>query len=117
MQAEDVQTWEGVEYLRFDFSGYPEHVGSLGERGAYAWRSPILVNVSETHRCMLWLDAGLVRTHALLPVACRRRCMACCLPSSGSRGRGQELRADIAVIKGHIAVDGHFFVTNGSAAS
>lgn len=83
VQAEDVQTWEGVEYLRFDFSGYPEHVGSLGERGAYAWRSPILVNVSETHRCMLWLDAGL------------------------------ELRADIAVIKGHIAVDGHFFVTNG----
>jgi hypothetical protein len=26
---------------------------------------------------------------------------------------GLELRSDISLVKGHIAVDGHFYVTNG----
>ena len=30
--------------------GYPKHVGSMGEKGAYAWRAPILVNASEEVR-------------------------------------------------------------------
>eukprot|EP00291_Cryptomonas_curvata_P021758 CAMPEP_0172171472 /NCGR_PEP_ID=MMETSP1050-20130122/11915_1 /TAXON_ID=233186 /ORGANISM="Cryptomonas curvata, Strain CCAP979/52" /LENGTH=145 /DNA_ID=CAMNT_0012842915 /DNA_START=374 /DNA_END=812 /DNA_ORIENTATION=+ len=82
-QAEDVATWDGVELRRFWFAGYPDHVGLMGENGTYAWRGPILANVSEEHACVLWLDAGL------------------------------ELRADPYLIKGHIAVDGHFYVTNG----
>eukprot|EP00281_Chroomonas_sp_CCMP1168_P014390 CAMPEP_0206215590 /NCGR_PEP_ID=MMETSP0047_2-20121206/2276_1 /ASSEMBLY_ACC=CAM_ASM_000192 /TAXON_ID=195065 /ORGANISM="Chroomonas mesostigmatica_cf, Strain CCMP1168" /LENGTH=558 /DNA_ID=CAMNT_0053637895 /DNA_START=335 /DNA_END=2011 /DNA_ORIENTATION=+ len=82
-QAEDVKTWDNVEYRRFDYSKYPPHVARMGENGTYAWRGPILVGVTEEHQCVLWLDAGL------------------------------ELRSDIGVIRGHIAHDGHFHVTNG----
>ena len=82
-QAADVLTWEHVEYRSFPFGGYPPHVKSMGENGSYAWRGPILVNVSHEHECSLWLDAGL------------------------------ELRSAIAEIKGLIARDGHFYVTNG----
>jgi hypothetical protein len=43
----------------FNFNLYPPHVKSMGENGTYAWRGPILSNVSAEFACFLWLDAGL----------------------------------------------------------
>jgi hypothetical protein len=74
---------QDVEYRRFPFEAYPPHVGWMGENGSYAWRGPILGNVTTEHECSLWLDAGL------------------------------ELRSGISEIVGHIETDGHFYVTNG----
>jgi len=65
VQAEDVRTWEDVEMRNFPFKQYGMHMHvneSLtrnGMQGAYSWRAPILLNVSEEHRCMLWLDSGI----------------------------------------------------------
>jgi hypothetical protein len=89
VQAEDVATWEDVEMRKFVFDQYGDHLHvdekktRNGVQGAYSWRAPILLNVSDEHQCMLWLDAGI------------------------------EVRAPLTTIIGHIAVDGHFFVTNG----
>ena len=89
VQAEDVGTWEDVEVRAFPFAMYGQHLHvdenktRNGVQGAYSWRAPILINVTEEHKCMLWLDAGI------------------------------EVRAPLTTIIGHIAADGHFFVTNG----
>jgi len=88
-QVEDVRTWENVDYRKFAFNEHAAHMRvdekltQNGTKGAYSWRAPILVEVLEQHQCMLWLDAGL------------------------------EIRSDLSVVIGHIAVDGNFFVTNG----
>ena len=89
LQADDVSTWEDVEMRKFPTGQYGQHVHTNetltrnGALGAYSWRAPILLNVSAEHQCMLWLDSGI------------------------------EVRGPLTSIIGHIAVDGHFFVTNG----
>lgn len=56
------QTYQNLEYRKFDFSNYPsffEERDEFGKLGAYAWKSAIISNVFfEKKTNIIWLDAG-----------------------------------------------------------
>ncbi|KAI3635382.1 hypothetical protein MIR68_006948 [Amoeboaphelidium protococcarum] len=65
-EADQVQSWCGVEYRPFEFESYPRWMDvRKSDIGEYAWKPMILYEVSRQYNNFLWLDGDILLTRDL----------------------------------------------------